>query len=121
MEARGTRVARFESEMLQVLSSHLQNEMSRPLPCFASFTSVEAHANLRHARVFVRLVGNAEEAGEAEKILLNERARFQKTLAREIPTRFCPVLRFEFGLATAEESEIDRLIRQMRKTPSIED
>lgn len=121
MEARGTRVARFESEILQVLSQHLQNDMSRPLPCFASFTSVEAHSNLRHARIFVRLVGREEEAKEAEKILLGERSRFQKTLAREIPARFCPVLRFEFGRAAEEESEIDRLIRQMRKTPSFED
>lgn len=115
MNSRGTRVARFESEMLQVLTMHLQNELSEPLPCFASLTTVEAHPNLRHAKVFVRLVGEPIDTKRAEEILERERPRFQKSLAREMPTRFCPVLRFEFGVGAEAESEIDRLISQMRK------
>lgn len=111
---RSTRVQRVESEMLEILTHYLLHEMA-PLPGYASITAIEAQGDLRNAKVYFRLVGNPETVSEMEKILLTERPGFQKKIARELNIKFCPVLRFEFGVAPNGGDEIDRLLENLRR------
>ncbi len=108
------RVKRIESEILQILSRHLLHGMKQPLPCYASITAVEVKPDLRSARVFFRLVGSVNPVNEAKEILASERSLFQKELARELKTKFCPVLKFEFGVAP-QLDEIDKLLENLRR------
>lgn len=114
MSARGTRVQRIESEMLQILSLHLQQRMGEPLPCYASITAVETGADLRNAKVYFRLVGEGEAIAEAKKILDAERSKFQKDIAKELKVKFCPVLHFEYGVAAGHDP-VDELLQNLRK------
>jgi len=109
---RSTRVQRVESEILQILSHHLQH--MPPLPCYASITAVEANPDLRHARVYFRLVGQGEPVEVAQSLLTAERSKFQHQVAKQLKTKFCPVLKFEFGVAPAGD-EIDNLLENMRR------
>ncbi len=108
------RVERIQSEMLRILGSHLQNGLKQPLPCYASITAVEVHPDLRTAKVFFRLVGGQGVVDEARNILLEERSDFQKQVAAELKTKFCPVLRFEFGVAPHMD-EIDQMLANLRR------
>ncbi len=108
------RVDRVQSELLRILGSHLQHGLKRPLPCYVSITAVEVHPDLRSAKVFFRLVGAAGALEEARNILLEERADFQKQVAAELKTKFCPVLRFEFGVAPHMD-EIDKMLANLRR------
>lgn len=118
MVNRSTRVQRVESEMLQILATHLQH--MPPLPCYASITAVEAHPDLRHAKVFFRLVGQGAVVSEAEALLAAERPRFQNQMAKQLKLKFCPILKFEFGVAPVGD-DIDVLLENMRRPKRFED
>jgi ribosome-binding factor A len=103
-----------EAELFETLSTFLRQGWGRTLPCYASISSIQVSADLRSARVFFRLVGGDTEARKAEELLLEERNLFQKAVAREIKMKFCPVLRFEFGVA-AQLDEVDALLENLLK------
>jgi ribosome-binding factor A len=111
---KGTRVQRVERELLETLAHYLLHELTIPLPCYASITAVEVSPDLRHARVFFRLVGKETFTRQAEEQLAGMRSRFQKYVAHAVKMKFCPVLKFEFG-RVAEQDEIDVLLEKMRK------
>lgn len=108
------RMDRVQSELLRILGLHLQHGLKQPLPCYASITAVEVHPDLRSAKVFFRLVGGANATNEAQDILLNEKSHFQKEVAAELKTKFCPVLRFEFGVAPHMD-DIDKMLADLRR------
>lgn len=114
MSSRPTRVQRVERELFQLLSEFMAYEMAEPLACFATISAVEVSSDLRHARVFFRLVGSDEATSAGEKTLSGLRPLFQKQVARGLKLKFCPVLRFEFG-KKAEADEIDVLFENLHK------
>jgi ribosome-binding factor A len=62
-------VQRVESELLEILTQFLLHEINEPMPCYASITAVETHGDLRHAKVFFRLVGDPASVQDGERIL----------------------------------------------------
>lgn len=118
---RSTRVQRVESELFEILTQYLLHEIGEPLPCYASITAVETQPDLRNAKVYFRLVGSAESVQDGEKILNKERGNFQSKVARELKTKFCPVIRFEFGVAPNGGDEIDQLLANLRRPHRFED
>jgi len=113
-DTQSKRVQRVERELFETLSHYLLHGMPQRLPCYASLTAVEVNPNLRHAKVFFRLIGDAKQIAEGQKILDKERAGFQREVAKKIESKFCPVLRFEFGVAEKRD-EIDELFDNLRK------
>ena len=114
MADRSTRVQRVERELLEPLSHFLLHDLSTPLPCYVSITAVEVSPDLRYARVFFRLVGKDSLTRQAEEVLAGLRGAFQKHVAKSIDSKFCPVLKFEFG-KVAQQDEIDVLLENLRK------
>ena len=113
-DPRSKRVQRVERDLFETLSHYLLHGLNEPLPCHASVTAVEINPNLRHAKVFFRLIGDAKEVEAGKEVLLAERHAFQKEVARNTSSKFCPVLRFEFGTAE-QRDEIDMLFENLRK------
>ncbi len=111
---RNKRVQRVERELFETLSSYLIHGLNQPLPCYASITAVEVNSTLRHAKVFFRLIGDQKQTTEGQKMLEGERAAFQREVARQIESKFCPVLAFKYGLADKRD-EIDELFDNLRK------
>lgn len=120
MDARSKRVQRVERQLFETLSQALLQELHEPLPCYASVTAVEVTPDLRHAKVFFRLVGGEAEAKEAESILTQARRAFQKLVAEELNAKFCPVLKFEFGIVPHLD-EVDSLLEQLRRPKNFGD
>lgn len=110
------RVARVERELLQLSSQFLQSNMDVPLPAFVSVTAVETSPDLRHAKVFFRIVGSPEDQKSSEDILDDHRALFQKDVAKNLKMKFCPVLKFVYG-RVSELSEVDELLANLKKRP----
>jgi ribosome-binding factor A len=111
---RSTRVERVERELLQTLSNFLLHELNTPLPCYVSITAVEVSPDLRHARVFFRLVGKDKITRECEETLAGLRGLFQKHIAAAVKMKFCPILKFEFG-KVAQQDDIDVMLENLRK------
>lgn len=117
---KSTRVQRVESELFALLSQFLLHELSAPLPGYASITAVEVSPDLRHARVFFRLVGKDSITRRCEEELAGLRGVFQKHVAKNLKLKFCPVLKFEFG-RVEQQDDIDLLLEKMRKPRSFGD
>ena len=117
MSERSNRVQRVERELFVTLSEFLVHGLAVELPCFVSITAVEVNPNLRHAKVFFRIVGEAAVAAEAKEILQGERHQFQREVARTLKTKFCPVLRFEFGVVGKSDPIDDMLEKLKRPAP----
>lgn len=113
-ENRSKRVQRVERELFEVLSSFLIHGLAEPLPGYASVSAVEVTPDLRNARVFFRLVGGEDEVNATREVLQRQRGLFQKHVASTIAMKFCPVLRFEFGVAPHLD-EVDILLENLRK------
>lgn len=111
---RNKRVQRVERELFETLSQHLIHDVADPLPCHATISAVEVSPDLRHARVFFRMVGSDPSIKKAQSILTEERHHFQKTVAKNLKFKFCPVLRFEYGVAPKLD-DIDELLENLRR------
>lgn len=114
MSGQSTRVSRVERELFEILSNFLLHSVGASLPTYASVTAVDVTPDLRSARVFFRLVGEAKLVEDTKQILSRERGLFQKQIARELKMKFCPVLRFEYGVAPHLD-DIDRMFEDLRK------
>lgn len=115
-----TRSQRVQRELFETLSHFLQHGLNTPLPCYVSITAVEVSPDLRYARVFFRLVGKDSLTRQGEEVLAGLRGVFQKHVATHLKTKFCPVLKFEFGKA-AQQDDIDVLLEKLRKPKSYDD
>ena len=109
-----TRVRRFEREVHHVLAQFLTTGIERELPAYAALSAVEISTDLRSARVFFRLVGEDWAIAQTKEILDRERAAFQRRVAREIKAKFCPVLRFAYGVAPHHD-EVDLLLENLHR------
>lgn len=114
MSNQSTRARRVERELFETLSNFLLHNVGGSLPSYASITAVDVTPDLRNAKVFFRLVGEAKMIEATKDILGRERGLFQKQVARELKMKFCPVLRFEYGVAPHLD-EVDRLLEDLRK------
>jgi ribosome-binding factor A len=108
------RVARVERELFQLVSEHLQYEMAEPLPGFVSITAAEVSPDLKHAKIYFRLVGEKADQDEAKDILDDHRKSFQSHVARNLKTKYCPVLKFVYGLVESAD-EVDVMLMNLKK------
>ncbi len=120
MTGQTNRVRRVERQLLELLTHFMHNGLGIQLPCYATVTAVDMSVNLRHARVFFRLVGEAAVAKATEELLTANRGRFQKHVASQLNIKFCPVLKFEFGHVERRD-EIDILLENLHKPKTFGD
>ena len=111
------RVARVERELFQLASEFLQFHMAEPLPAFVSVTAAEVSPDLKHAKIYFRLVGEEEDQQISEEILLEHRKPLQSHVAKKLKMKFCPVLRFVFGHVDVLDP-VDQMLAQL-KSPKI--
>ncbi|HAG91037.1 MAG TPA: hypothetical protein DCL41_04155 [Bdellovibrionales bacterium] len=108
------RVARIERELYQLVSEFLQYQMPEVLPAFVSVTATEVSPDLKHGRVYFRLVGDKETCAETEAALSEYRKDFQNHVAKNLKTKFCPVLKFLFGRVD-QLDPVDEMLMNLKK------
>ncbi len=100
------------------LSDLLRTRLKDPRVGFASITHVEVSGDLRHAKVFVSVMGNPEEQ-EGTMIGLKHAAGFlRRELAGRLVLRFMPELIFKLDMSIEQGSHVLELIRQMEQEKS---
>jgi ribosome-binding factor A len=94
------------------LSDLLRTRLKDPRVGFASITRVEVSGDLRHAKVFVSVMGNAEEQEDTMKGLKNAGGFLRHELASRLVLRYMPELVFKLDTSIEKGSHILELIRQ---------
>lgn len=110
---RADRVAEaIQEEVAELLRLRIKD----PRIGFVTITGVEVTADLRHARVFYSVVGDAA-AREATQRGLDSAAGFiQSELGRRLKLRFAPTVEFRFDPSIERGARIEQLLKEVRSS-----
>ena len=101
------RIRRVNELLKRELSELCERHIAPFSDSLITVTRIETSTDLRHATVYVSVMGEQAERERVLKMLYKYHALFQKELARHIKMKFTPVLKF--GLDTSLE-EADRVL-----------
>jgi ribosome-binding factor A len=85
---------RLQGQIVRELSDVFQNRLRDPRRGFMSVTRVELSADLRHAKVYVSVLGGDEDRREAERVLQRALPFVRGELARRLSVRQVPEILF---------------------------
>lgn len=109
---------RFRQEQLghtiaQEISDLIHHKMHDPRIGFASVTNVEVSADLRHAKVFISVMGDAQEQDATMDALFHGSGFLRHELGQRLHIRYVPDLSFKLDQSIAEGSHMLQLIREV--------
>jgi ribosome-binding factor A len=99
------RMRRVNEAVREVLSGRLAEGLKDPRIGFVTVTAVETSPDLRHARVFVSVLGNDAERDRTLAGLTSSHGLLQAEIARELRMKRTPTLEFVY------DDSIDRGMR----------
>lgn len=97
------------------LSDLLRTRVKDPRVGFASITHVEVSGDLRHAKVFVSVMGSPEEREATMQGLKNATGFLRHELATRIVLRYMPEIVFKLDKSIEEGSRILELIHTVEQ------
>jgi ribosome-binding factor A len=96
---------RVNEAVREVLSARIAEGLNDPRIGFVTLTSVDTSSDLRHARVYVSVLGSDAERAETMAGLASAHGLFQQAIGRELRMKRTPTLQFVF------DESIDRGMR----------
>jgi ribosome-binding factor A len=108
------RMRRVNESLRQVLSEALP-ELKDPRIGFVTVTGVETSADLRHARVYVSVLGSERKRRDTLAGLAAAHGVLQSRLARELRMKRTPALAFEYDPTVEEGVRMSKLIDELNE------
>lgn len=93
---RGGRIRRVNEAMREVLSDAIATEIKDPRVGFVTVTGVKTSPDLRHARVYVSVLGDDAARDGTMEGLRSAHGFLQRRLASELTLKHTPALTFEY-------------------------
>lgn len=106
------RVARVQKLAREVLGEAIQS-LKDPRIGFATVTSVRMTPDLRHARVFVSVLGTQDEQDETMRGLASATPYLRSELGKEVRLRHLPELLFELDRSAETAERIEELLSRI--------
>ena len=110
------RMRRVDEAMREVLSGAITLELKDPRVGFVTVTAVETSPDLRHARVYVSVLGNPGERRRSLAALDNAHGFLQRRIGSELRMKNTPQLQFVYDDTPERGMRITELLDQ--KDPS---
>ncbi|HXF83390.1 MAG TPA: 30S ribosome-binding factor RbfA [bacterium] len=104
------RPERVEQFIRDELSQILQREVRDPRIGFISVTAVEVSQDLRHARIFVSVLGDAAQKTETMTGLASAAGYIRRALGRRLQLRFTPELSFRLDESIERGARVMKLL-----------
>jgi ribosome-binding factor A len=111
----GARRERVEELIVREVSDILRREVSDPRIGFVTITGAKISPDLRHARVYVSILGSEEKQAEALKGLQSAARFIRGELGKRIEMRDTPQLVFQIDTAIAHGARIFELLEQVKR------
>ncbi|MDQ3916066.1 MAG: 30S ribosome-binding factor RbfA [Actinomycetota bacterium] len=108
------RTQRVQKLARQVLGDAIQS-LKDPRVGFATVTAVRITPDLRHARVFVSVLGDADAQRESMEGLDSAKPVLRAELGRQMRMKYLPELVFELDQGAAEAERIEDLLRRIHE------
>jgi ribosome-binding factor A len=108
------RIERVNSLIRQEISEMLQRQVKDPrLGGFVTVTQVSTSPDLRHAKIFISIMGSEEEKGEALEAFATASGFLRKELGARLRLRRSPELSFHYDDSIDQGTHLLQLISQI--------
>ena len=108
----GDRMRRVNEAMREVLSGAITSELKDPRVGFVTVTSVETSPDLRHARVYVSVLGNPGERRRTLKALDSAHGFLQRRVGSQLRMKNTPQLQFVYDDTPERGMRITEILDQ---------
>ncbi|MGI8730235.1 MAG: 30S ribosome-binding factor RbfA [Solirubrobacteraceae bacterium] len=106
------RMRRVDEAVRQVLSDAVAQDLQDPRIGFVTMMSVKTTQDLRHARVYVSVLGDEAQRAASLAGLSSAHGALQRRLARELRMKRTPTLEFLYDDTTDRAMAIERLLER---------
>ena len=107
---------RVDEAIRQVLGDAVSGDLKDPRVGFVTVTDVRTSADLRHARVYVSVLGDAEQRRASLDGLRSAHGFLQSRLASELRLKRTPTLEFSYDDTTDRAMRVDALIDEIERS-----
>ena len=105
-----SRMRRINEVLREVVGAAISNDLSDPRIGFVTVTSVETSPDLRTAKVFVSVLGDAEAREETLAALASSHGVIQSRIAAETRMKRTPTLTFRYDETVAQGVRISQML-----------
>jgi ribosome-binding factor A len=105
------RMRRVNEAMREVLSAAITSELKDPRVGFVTVTAVETSPDLRHARVFVSVLGNPGERRRSLSAMDSARGFLQRRVGGELRMKHTPQIQFVYDETPERGMRINELLQ----------
>jgi len=106
------RMRRVDEAVRAVLSEAIAKDVQDPRVGFVTVTAVKTSPDLRHARVYVSVLGDEQTRSDTLDGLSSAHGFLQGRVAAELSLKHTPTLTFEYDESIDRGMRISRLIDQ---------
>jgi ribosome-binding factor A len=106
---------RVDEAMREVLSGAISTDLKDPRVGFVTVTSVQTSPDLRHATVYVSVLGDGRQREESLDGLQSAHGFLQRRVADELRLKHTPTLQFAYDDSIDRGMRINELLEDGRK------
>ena len=99
-----------------IVAEFLTGDVRDPRIGFVTVTGVVVTADLSHATVSVSVMGTEEEKARSLEGLASAARFLRAQLAKELPLRVTPEVRFELDRGLEHAQRIDQVLKELKET-----
>jgi len=118
---RQRRQRRVSSLIQRELSDILERKLRDPGLGFATVTEVKMSADLKHAKIYISVMGSEEERQETMAALERASGFIRHELASRLELRYMPQIEFIQDLTVERAARLEELLKQIHEKASAED
>ncbi len=107
------RSERIQELLLEEISKLIQHGLKDPRIGFATVTQVDVSDNLKHANVFVSVMGTDEEKEDTIKGLESAKGFIRKSLGKNLYLRYIPDLHFKNDDTQKRVDKISKILKDL--------
>jgi ribosome-binding factor A len=116
MPSDSRRPERVAEAIREIIASALTDETRDPrFAGLVTVTGVDVTRDLRHARVFVSVMGTDEERGKSFEALGESTGYFRTRVGKALRLRVAPEIAFKLDETIARAARIDALLESIRE------
>jgi ribosome-binding factor A len=111
------RMRRVDAAVQAVLSDAIAKHLKDPRVGFVTVTGVKTSPDLRHARVYVSVLGDDQQQADSLAGLRSAHGFLQRRVADELTLKHTPTLTFEYDESVDRGMRITELLDEERERP----
>ncbi len=104
------RMKRIDGSIREVLAAAIAEDVTDPGVGFVTVTAVETSGDLRHAKVAISSLGEADEQQASLEALVRAKRLLQNRIATDLRLKYTPVLEFTLDDSARRAQRLERLL-----------